>query len=622
MNLFCCIVRESGDPVPRLWRAPLAVAAVRLGLAPTEIEQPGFWGLTAGNAAGRRPTVCTDGNRIAIGSVRLDREPGDAAWSSDLTHVMQAWPVDGAAVARVRGDFAVVLYDSARHTVLAARDAFGVDALYYRVLHGGIALSSRADVLALSADEYDRGYLAAFLAGCAPVEGATPFRGVSAVPAAHILRYRAGRLSLERWWMPERFLDAEPRPTSDVIDDFRHRFACAVRSRMGPGERDTWSELSGGLDSSSVVSMASYLAQRGDLTHGLAGTVTLVDRHGTGGDERRYVDAVTAAWHVPNVQLLDDAHDPDDDDPPPITDQPTASYLAYARDRRLARVVRRAGGSVLFSGYGSDHYLGGSAIFLADWAARLRLGATIREATRWAVVGRASAWAMLWHNVAIPLMPAALMRRSLDAAHLPSWVHSNMVSTHRLKTRSFVALVARGALRRKYAHGIMHALDEMPDVLALHAVTQDILDERHPFLDRGLVELSLGLPPAMCAQPSARKFVLREAMTGILPELVRARHGKGSVDGAFAHWLLREREQLTARIAAGEIAMLGLVEPRNLEMAITAAASGAPHERAALARAFALEVWLLARSGRWTAGDRSHTARPSQFALRMQHHLI
>ncbi|HKV50303.1 MAG TPA: asparagine synthase-related protein [Gemmatimonadaceae bacterium] len=616
MNLFCCLVRYGGGAVPRLWRAPLAVGAVRLGLDPTEVEHPGFWGLTAGNTAGRRPSVASDGNRVAIGTVRLDRDPHDDGPPQDLARVLHAWPQDDAGVRQLRGDFAVALYDAAHHTIFAARDAFGVDALYYRVLPGGIALASRADVLALREDEYDRAYLAAFLAGCAPLEGATPYRGVSAVPAAHFLRCVDRRVSLHKWWSAEHYVHAEPRPASDRVDEFRHRFAAAVRSRMGAGAGDTWSELSGGLDSSSVASMASHLAQRGEIPHDLAGTVTLVDRHGTGGDERRYVNAVAAAWQVPNIQLLDDARDPEDDDPPPITDQPTASYLAYPRDRRLARAVRRAGGSVLLSGYGSDHYLGGSAIFLADWVARGKLGAAMREATRWAVVGRASAWAMLWHNAVIPLLPAPFMRRSLGAACLPPWILPATRRAYGLEARSFVARVARGPLGRKYATDILLAIESMPDVLALHAVMQDVVEERHPFLDRSLVELSLGFPPAMCAQPCARKWVLREAMRGILPEVVRTRHGKGSVDAAFAQWLAHEHARLTKGIDSAEIAQLGIVDSAALKSAIQDGVNGAPHLRAALVRAFALEVWLLARSGRWTAGGvRISSAASSQFAL-------
>jgi asparagine synthase (glutamine-hydrolysing) len=616
MNLFCCIVRHAGGPVPRLWRAPLAVAAVRLGLTPEEIERPGFWGLTAGNATGRRPTVVADGNRVATGTVRLDGYGPGVRTEVDLARMLRAWPMDRAAVDQFYGDFAVVLYDTARHSVFAVRDALGVDSLYYRLLPGGIALSSRADVLALSDDEYDHGYLAAFLAGSAPLEHATPFRGVSAVPAAHVLRCTDGRVSLERWWSPNPFLNTEQRPTTELVDEFRHRFARAVRSRMGSAEGETWSELSGGLDSSSVVSMASHLAQRGDVPNGLAGTVTLVDRHGTGGDERRYSNAVATAWQVPNVQLADDARGPDDDDPPPITDQPTASYLAYARDRRLAGVVRRAGGSVLLSGYGSDQYLGGSAIFLADWAAAGKLGRTVREALRWAVVGRVSMWAMLWHNVAIPLLPAVLMRRSLEAACAPPWILPAAIRAYGLESRAMVARVARGPLGRKYVTDILLALEGVPDMIALHAVMQDVVEERHPFLDRALVELALGFGPAMCAQPCARKWVLREAMRGILPELVRTRHGKGSLDAAFAHWLAGEQSRLTHKVEGAEITQLGIIDPSLLKVAIHAGVNGAPHVRAALVRAFALELWLLARSGRWTAGGVSRTtAAVSQFVL-------
>src|SRR6185437_13961882 len=116
------------------------------------------------------------------------------------------------------------------------------------------------------------------------------------------------------------------------------------------------------------------------------------------------------------------------------------------------------------------------------------------------------------HNAVIPLMPAALMRRSLGAACVPPWIPPATRRAYGLEARSFVARVARGPLGRKYVTDILMALESMPEVLALHAVMQDVVEERHPFLDRSLVELSLGFPPSMCAQPCARKWVLREAM--------------------------------------------------------------------------------------------------------------
>ncbi|HEV2179685.1 MAG TPA: asparagine synthase-related protein, partial [Gemmatimonadaceae bacterium] len=429
--------------------------------------------------------------------------------------MLACWPTDRISINELHGEFAVVLHDAATRNTTALRDALGVHPLYYRLMPGGIAFASRADVLASGDDDYDMSYLSAFLAGCAHDADASAFASVFSVPAGHFVRFSDDRLTVHRWWSAEQFVDAVPRPVNEAVAEFRGRFARAVRSRIAPDAGATWSELSGGLDSSSVVSMASQLAHNGLAPHALGGTVTLVDRHGTGGDERRFVDAVTAAHRVPNTQLFDDARADDDDDPPPLTDQPTASYLAYPRDRRLARAVRRGGGSVLLSGYGSDHYLGGSAIFLADLAARGRLGAAIREATRWAVVGRVSAWSMLWHNVAVPMMPGALVRRVLGASRVPPWIRPTVVRALNLDAHGLVTLAAGGPIGRKYISDVLRALDGMPDVLALHAVIQDTVEERHPFLDRALVELSLGFPPEICAQPCARKWVLREAMRGL-----------------------------------------------------------------------------------------------------------
>jgi len=83
----------------------------------------------------------------------------------------------------------------------------------------------------------------------------------------------------------------------------------------------------------------------------------------------------------------------------------------------------------------------------------------------------------------------------------------------------------------------------------------------------------------MCAQPCARKWVLREGMRGVLPELVRMRHGKSSMDGAFAHCLAREGNRLTRTVEGAEIAQLGIIEPGALRHAIQNGVSGGPHLR-------------------------------------------
>jgi asparagine synthase (glutamine-hydrolysing) len=271
----------------------------------------------------------------------------------------------------------------------------------------------------------------------------------------------------------------------------------------------------------------------------------------------------------------------------------------YARDRRMAEVVRDAGGEVLLTGYGADHYLGGSAVFLADWAVKGRWRDALQESMRWAVAGHVSFWTFAMNNIAMPLCPPAVLRRLLPEVKVPAWVQPRTVGEFELAERTVSQQAYRGTPGSKYISNVLRALEAMPDVLALHAVTQDIVEERHPFLYRPLVELALGLPAQLCAQPMARKWILRESMRGVLPEVVRNRPGKGSIDGSLARTLARETSRMHALLDESILVQMGLVDRAALVRAIDDGAQGADDQRTAIARTLALDGWLQVRSGRW-----------------------
>jgi len=609
MNVWCCVMTGDGRPVPEHWRRRFSAATQSTGVGLDTVEGPGIWGLVAGDAAGRHPAWIRNDRRIAIGTVRLDHPTwatqlpsGRDAVTIDLVHVLDAW-AQGARPNDQLGDFAYVLYDERARFLEGARDVFGVDPLYYRTFDGVVAFASRAELLA-DAGAYDRQWLAEFLGRAHAPGGRTPYPDVLAVPPAHTLRLTGWRVELTRYWSPDAYTTARSLPLGDAVREFRARFSSAVRTRVTP-DGCTWAQLSGGLDSSSVVSIAASLAHADDTNPRLGGSVTLVDRHGTGGDERTYSDAVVTAHGVRNVHIPSAGWWEPDGREPPRTDIPTPAYLMYARDRRMARVVREAGGKVLLTGYGADHYLGGSAVFLADWAVRGQLTAALREATRWAVVGHASFWALAWQNIAMPLLHPRALGRLLPAAALPAWLAPGAVREFALEERTLVHHAYAGERGAKYHASLVSGLEAMPDVLALHAVIQDEIEERHPFLDRALVEYALGLPAELCAQPMARKWILREAMQGVLPEIVRTRPGKGSIDGSLAWTLGHEMGRLLELVDQSLLADMGLVDPLLLARAMHRAAQGTADERAGLVRTLALECWLQVRSGRWVDSERN-----------------
>jgi len=573
------------------------------------VESAGFCGFAGGDAAGRRPAWVRHRERIAIGTARLDDSPNAidtrssaSLVASDLRRILDAWSGEVETAVRLLGDFAFVIYDERSRSIVGARDAFGVDTLYYRTFPDIVAFASRADLLATE-HEYDRQFLAEFVARADSGGSRTPYSDVCAVPPAHVVRTVGRKVVTQRFWSAASFTTPDLRPVPALVEEFRKHFATAVRTRLSPNAR-TWAQLSGGLDSSSVVSMAQSLARDGLVPSGLGGTVTLVDAHGTGGDERCYSDSVVSAYDLRNEQVSGYGWWQGDGAEPPRTDWPTPAYLMYARDRRMAEVVRAAGGEALLSGYGADHYLGGSAVFLADWAVTGRWREALQESMRWAVAGHVSFWKFGMHNIALPLCPPMLLRRLLPAASVPAWVHPRAVREFGLGEHTVVQQAYGGRLGGKYIASVVQSLDAMPDVLALHVVIQDVVEERHPFLYRPLVELALGLPAQLCAQPMARKWILREAMRGMLPETVRTRPGKGSIDGSLARTLSREAGWMRALLERSALVEMGLVDDVALVRAIEDGTPGAEDQRAAIVRTLALECWLQVRSGRWVDSER------------------
>jgi asparagine synthase (glutamine-hydrolysing) len=336
----------------------------------------------------------------------------------------------------------------------------------------------------------------------------------------------------------------------------------------------------------------------------LAGTVTFVDWQGTDADEREYSEAVASRWRVRNEVVIDPPFWCDDD-PPPHLDQPMDSLAFYPRDRRLCAIVRDAGGRVLLAGFGSDELFTGTTLFFADWLAQGRVWATARELARWATIGRVSFWRLAYGNALLPLVPArARHPRTYEQGRLLPWISSTVARRFELQARVF-SLAGNSARRGdKYHSAIVTQIKAVATKLDA-GIIGDTLDVRYPFLYRPLVEFALRLPPELCARPQARKWVLREAMRGILPETVRARIGKGAPTDVLVRSLTVQRDLLASLVAKPILAELGVIDATQLRVAFEAAPQGGYGDRdlcTDVQATLMAEAWLRIRSGRWPQG--------------------
>jgi asparagine synthase (glutamine-hydrolysing) len=613
-GVFLFLMRPSGNPVTREIRRRFEASARRSDLPMLRWTIVGDIACALGPDAaglGTGPILARTPGLVVVGNARLDNRdevarwaeaPGRLAGANDVEVVAAAVDARGAGcIPEIVGDFALVLWDPSRRELKAARDAFGVKALYYTGTGADlVAFASRASVLADSG-AYDSEYIADYLAEGLTRPERSVFDGVLAVPAATILSLSHGITRSERYWSAASFRIDErlARHPEEQSAKFRSLFAEAVRLRL-TGRDDTWAQLSGGLDSSSIVAMAQQLQKTGQAPAGVGGTVTIVDTL-SGSDERAYAEEVVGAFGLHNERVIDYWMWQDDGRPPPLTEAPNPQYPFFAQDRRMCELVRNGGGRALLSGLGSDHYLWGNYLFFADWAAKGEIRKATRELARWATLGRTSFWRFAFDNAAVPLLTPR-MQRMLNRGKfaVPPWVDRTFAKQLNMRDRSLAIRAVHGSAARRYEHRVARAVDTLGfGYDSLNFTSQ--FDVRYPFLHRPLVEFALQLPVELRTRPYERKWVLREAMRGILPEAIRRRPGKAGIAGRMVWSLRRERETVQVLLNDPLIARHGWVDPIRLRSGVEAALGGNGALRGAVIRSLALETWMRVRSGWWPA---------------------
>lgn len=616
MTLFVCLIDPAGQPITADCHRRYEGFPRSRGLTFTWRRFPGVSVLVVGDGPQHPPVVASHNGHLAAGVVRLDNRLDVARWAgcqpddaSDLELVLRAVSRHGAeCVPRLHGDFAFVAWNSIARTGVAARDAFGLKKLYYTDDDGLLAFASRGDALALKGG-YDMQRLAELVALCTPSPERSVYAGVHQVPGGTVAVVTgATRIALSRYWSPLDYRDAPMWRGSleDAAHACRSLLADAVRLRLGTNG-DTWAQLSGGLDSSSVVGLAQWLARSGVSPHGLAGTITYVDEHGTGADERYYSDAVIRKWRTRNETILGYPIWHDDRYDVPRIDEPNVAIMMYPRDYRLCEIVSGAHGKVLLTGVGGDNLFTGNMFFFADWLAHGHLLMVVREVARRAAMGHVSFWELAYRNALLPLLPRSIRDRLIrDVGQLPPWVSSTGVGKHAPHAQPGILAHYAGQPGDKYRTALVTGVAELVGG-GSYDVIESVLDVRHPFLYRPLVEFALCLPPDMCARPNARKWILREAMRDILPDEVRTRVGKGGPYARLAYSISAQQSLLRPLVEEPILGDLGLIDVARFR-AYFEGAAGAPQERqqlhASLHHTLAIEAWLQMRSGRWPHGGR------------------
>jgi len=517
---------------------------------------------------------------------------------TDAAIVMGAYRKFGEAVlADLVGEFALCLWCKDSRDLVMAR-SFGGERLLYYTHHDGVLMwcSDFAHLVRVSNVrlKINESYLFEYLLS-QPNAVSTPFEEVNAVPPNTVLRFCQGELqSHGRLWDPGKIQDVRYGSDSEYEEHCLHVMREAVEVRM-TGVDCVFSELSGGLDSSSVVCLGDLILREEGRNPASFQTVSCVFEESETCDEKRFVEAVAEARGIPS-HLISECEQAitmglSDSEFPGV---PTPFTCYGERYRAFARRMAGYGAQVLMTGLGGDHLFWSEpdgVLLVADELAKGNLARMHRECTTWSRFAGIPYWRMLL-TTAVPLTLGrfAPSLAQFRRPKIPSWI----TPSYRERAKSLVweytlSKDSSGSpSRRAQLRGVENLI---ATVSAGYWSQFSEIHLTHPYLHRPLVEFCIGTPLSQFLRNGETRSLMRRTMQGILPEKVRIRKSKGIIDEAFARAVQREWE-IFEDLESFEVCKLGLVDRKGVESFAEKLFIGASVVDEHLERVVSLEYWL------------------------------
>jgi asparagine synthase (glutamine-hydrolysing) len=479
-------------------------------------------------------------------------------------------------LSRLNGMFAIALWDSELKRLLLARDRMGIKPLYYSLRGGSLWFGSEVKCILAAGgssraiDPLGVDQLLTFEYTASPT---TLLEDVRKLPPGAWLTWSGGRLHQGRFWSLPAPGTSRITDVTELAERVRHTFLEAVRRQLA-SDVPLGAFLSGGIDSSILVAAMKEVSPTPPLTFSIGfGDPTY--------SELRYARAVAA--HC-GTQHHEEILTPDYLALLPEVvsqlDQPIADFSAFPT-LLVARIARRRV-TVALGGDGGDELFGGYDAYRADYFSARFLDwqpGPVRAAAEWLARG-------------LPLGAgkrglANELRRFLEGARLPSdWQHLRWMvflreeQRSQLYTRDFraqVAGAAQGLVRAALEVNASDRLDAQmrcdlklylpEDILAkVDAMSMaSSLEARVPYLDNEMVDLALAIPSRLKVRGGVRKWILKRAFAGSLPQEVLQR-GKEGFSMPMKHWLSHEWNGLMHELLSAErLTREGLFDARYAE---------------------------------------------------------
>jgi len=517
-----------------------------------------------------------------------------------IVHLYEEYGAD--CVRHLHGMFAFALWDQRRQQLLIARDRIGKKPLVYALRDGILSFASEMGALLEDRTiprEVDHGALDGYLAlGYVPAP-LTAVRGVHKLPPAHTLVMRDGKVTLERYWKLDYSKKLDGVPVEELCERLRTELRAATRRRM-ISDVPLGAFLSGGIDSSAIV------AAMAEISHEPVRTFSIGFDH-AGFDELPYARRIAQQFGTVHEEFEVRANAVEIvpkivrhyGEPFADSSAIPSFYLAEMTRRHVTVALNGDGGDESFGGY--QRYVANAVAARLDriptpvrlgitaMGRRLPAGGSIssitnktrRLASTLALDGSARyAQYMSWFDLA--------HRRAL---YTPAFAASSGVGTDDPIAATWAATSGSRVVDKMLEVDIATYLagDLIPKIdIATMAYG---LEARSPLLDHEFMQFAASIPASLKVRGKEKKWILREAMRGWLPDDILDRPKQGFTI-PLAPWLRKDLRTWSRDILLDPATLdRGYFEPQAVRRMLDRHDAGADGDARRIWSLLMLELW-------------------------------
>ncbi|MEB0140921.1 MULTISPECIES: asparagine synthase-related protein [unclassified Undibacterium] len=480
-----------------------------------------------------------------------------------LALAYQRW--DLAMPEYLLGEFSLILHDSAKQRIVAARDALGIGSLFYA--HQGSQLLACARIAPLLdhpqiGRRLNHGKLVRSALIWMEPGPESFYEGVLALPGGSVLCLDASGLRSWSYWQPdpERRLDI---PDREVPEALRALLFAAVEARL-PAHSTPAALLSGGLDSSSLVAVAASILKKQNRRLLAMSAVLPAHLRSTMEDESAFIAAFSKVDNIDFLEVSDQQRGPFDDVSSTIRAQgkPFINSRQFQFDAFAHAATAHGAETVFGGGFGEHGPTNHGNGFYVELFRSGQWWLLAKELQARARVYGLPVQRVLKSELLRPLAPTWLLKlvgRSQPASstHMleqQPFQHAYLAQHLPQAPATLLAQLSQSSQSYRHPRAIQaSSIAKFQTQAGLRGANELGVHFSLPLLDQRIIEFCLAAPTHLKVSNGYPRSLIRHAMNGLLPAQIQWRTSKQPFSPDFHLRYNRQRylaEQLFASIGA------------------------------------------------------------------------